>query len=123
MENKASIIERIKKKGSELAVLGGVSLIALSFSASVYLAGKNLYDEITADFKVRQSYEETNKRHPTFGSGSSIYGYDVDKDGKIDEIREHWVWYGVKAAAPCERTYKPSDKEFNGLNEILTKGK
>ena len=119
MKNKTPIIERIKKKGSELAVLGGVSLIALSFSAGVYLAGKNLYDEITADFKVTQSSEETIKRHPTFGSGSSIYGYDIDKDGKIDEIREHWAWYGSHAAAPCERIYKPSDKEFKGLNAIL----
>ena len=108
------------KVGNALAI-GTVGLGVLGFGTGFCLAGKNLYDEITADFKVNQSIEETEKRHLTFGSGSSIYGYDIDKDGTIDEIREHWVWYGSHAATPCEIIYHRPDKEFNGLNAVLMK--
>lgn len=100
----------------------GLSLVALttvSLLDGVYLMGRQMYNESKADVKIHQTSGETGKRHPTFGSGSTILGYDFDKDGKLDLIKEEWVWYGGHAAMPCERDYRPEDKEFQSLEKAL----
>jgi len=97
--------------------------VVAGVSSGVFLAGKQLYDYSSANVVITQSCEETSKRHPTFGSGSSIYGYDTNQDGQIDKIKEYWSWNGAHATALRGRNYLPNDKEFSSLDSLFAQEK
>ena len=124
METKnKTLIQKMNQGIKKLGIAGAVTLGVASFGANLYLAGKQIYDSSTADVKGRQSYEQAKERGLATINGTTIYGYDFDKDGRLDGIRESWSWIGSRAAAPCERTYRSGDKEFANLKAVLESGR
>src|SRR3989344_5466608 len=83
-----------------------VGTLGLMIPINFYIVGNDIYSHLTADKKI--VFEEKNKM---FQSPISIYGFDRNKDGQIDEIKEHFVrYYSTKAMFPIQRTYIQGDK-------------
>ena len=84
-------------------------------SSGIYLGGRQIYHQQTADKIVIQ---RSSTRLP---SGRTLCGFDRDGDGKIDQIKEYFTYWGAKAVAPVERTYIASDEKFSELKNILSR--
>jgi len=78
--------------------------------------GKMGNDRATADKKVVI-------KSPFFDQGDlTYYGFDRNKDGKLDEIVEYGGVVGPRfRAAPMRLTYTPENREFETLKQLFEK--
>ena len=121
LEGKLTFFERGIVIGA--ITIGAILSVIISVESILWLSRKNTYNPLNADVKAYQSSEGMMERNSVSSSGSAVYGYDTNKDGKLDLIKEYWMWYGCRAATLCEKDYLPRDKEFQGLEQLLIKNK
>jgi hypothetical protein len=67
---------------------------------------------------VKQVTLKSDSHHPII----TLSGYDTDKDGKIDQIKEYQAMYTVKGPIIVEHSYSSQNRRFGELLEKLDEG-
>lgn len=104
--------ETLGEKIAKYVLFGSLTI---GISSGMYLGGRQIYHQQTADKIV------TQRSSTKLPSGRILCGFDRDKDGEIDQIIEYFTYWGAKAVTSVERNYTASDEKFSGLKNILDK--
>jgi hypothetical protein len=117
LQRKIRIAKVIAKKDGLGILICGIALTGVVCGVSCMV--EQVYDSVTADLQVNQ----TEKPGWPMG-GRSIYGYDTDKNGSIDKIKETYAFYGAKGfVMPFKKNFERDEEGFEELEEILLDSK
>ena len=113
-------MRKIKYDGLTVVMIGAWSLGAAALVHEVYNSKKDMRDakEVVS---VSGFQNEDSSVRPRLGTPSVFYGFDTNKDGTIDLIKERWTWYGSRGAAPMCSVFHKEERGFEEAKQLMDK--